>query len=258
VAGRFSPVAGALFTVAERIAARWTAAIVCVSEAERRLALERRIASPALLEVVHNGVADIPAELRAQPGAKGPLRICSIARFQAPKDHATLLAALARISGCEWELQLIGDGPLEAEVRSLAGRLGLDGRVRIAGYMSDPAPVLASASVFALSSRSEGFPRSVLEAMRAGLPVAVSDVGGVREAVEHGKTGLLVPPGDPSALAAALGRLLSAPELRDRMGAAGRAAFESQFRLETMVDRTALLYERVLEGHRLARGADAR
>src|ERR1035441_5888237 len=110
-----------------------------------------------------------------------------------PKDHRTLLAALAALRAQPWELDLVGAGPLEMEMRDLASELGLGGRVRFLGYVADPAPVLAGAQLFVLSSRSEAFPRSVLEALRAGLPVVASAVGGIGEAVTDGVNGLLVP-----------------------------------------------------------------
>ncbi|MCL5742710.1 MAG: glycosyltransferase family 4 protein [Acidobacteria bacterium] len=235
-----------VFTVAERVASRWTDAIICVCEYEKRLALEKRVASAEKLHVVYNGACDIPASLRAHPGV-APVRICSVARFEAPKDHVTLLHALARLRPQSWELELIGDGPLQPGIRRLAGELGLSGRIRFSGYQRDPAPALAAAQVFVLSSRSEGFPRSVLEAMRTGLPVVASDVGGVGEAVKNGGTGLLVPGGNPEALAAALGELLGAASERQRMGAAARAAYESRFRLETMVENTVAIYATVLK-----------
>jgi glycosyltransferase involved in cell wall biosynthesis len=244
---------GAVFSLAEKVAARWSAAIVCVCEEEKRLALRKGIAGAGKLFVVHNGVGDIAPELRACP-AGTPVRICSIARFASPKDHRTLLTALAalRSQPCSqpcsqpWELDLVGDGPLEAEMRRLVSQLDLGGRVRFHGYLADPAPVLAGAQLFALSSRSEAFPRSILEALRAGLPVVASDVGGVGEAVTDGVNGLLVPAGNAGKLAMALGKLLGDVSLRERMGAAARATYERRFRLEYMVDRTAAIYVTLL------------
>jgi glycosyltransferase involved in cell wall biosynthesis len=241
---RVSRGAGALFAAAERVAARWSAAIICVCEQERRLALAKGIAPAGKLVVVHNGVRDIDPGLAAHPG-RTPVRFCSVARFAAPKDHHTLLSALAVLRSETWELDLVGDGPLLPEIRGRAEALGLGGRVRFHGYVADPAAALSGAHVFVLTSRSEAFPRSILEAMRAGLPVVASDVGGVGEAVTEGLTGLLTPAGDAAALAAALGRLLADPELRRNLGSAGRATYESRFRLERMVDRTDGIYARL-------------
>lgn len=245
IGSRMSPRMGAIYGLAEKVASKWSAAIICVCEAEKRLALSKRVAAADQMLVVHNGVRDVARELRASP-AQSPVRICSIARFAPPKDHRTLLAALAALRSQPWELDLVGTGPLEPEMRHLAGELGLAGRVRFHGYVADPAPVLAGAQLFVLSSRSEAFPRSVLEAQRTGLPVIASAVGGISEAVTDGVHGLLVPPANSGALAAAVERLLGDAQLRESMGAAARATYERRFRLEYMVDSTAAIYATLL------------
>jgi len=230
-----------LFGLAERLMARWCEMIVCVCESERRLALDKRIAGPEKLVVVHNGVRDVGEELRARLDLT-PVRICSVARFEKPKDHATLLKALALIRELPWSIDLIGDGPRESKMRRLALELGLGERVRFHGALANPAGLLAQAQVFVLSSRSEAFPRSILEAFRAGLPVAASHVGGVGEAVTEGTNGLLVAPGNPQALASALKRLVESAPLRQSMGEAARAAYEQRYRLEIMADMTSAVY----------------
>ena len=247
IENRISPRLGPAFTRAERWAARWTSAIVCVCEYEKRLALRKAITSEEKLHVVHNGVRDIPASLRARPETDaGQVRIVSTARFESPKDHATLLHALAALRERPWVLDLIGDGPLEPAIRLLADALGIADRVRFLGYQREPARVLAGAQLFVLSSRSEAFPRSVLEAMRAGLPVVASDVGGVREAVTDGIEGLLVPPRSPGALSAALESLIAGAARRRGLGAAARAAFESRYHLDRMIEKTTGVYARVI------------
>jgi glycosyltransferase involved in cell wall biosynthesis len=246
VGDRMSPRGAPFYRVAERLAAPWGHAIVCVCQSERRLALAHRIAPPERLHVVHNGVRDVPQALHASP-ALSPPRIVSVARFEPPKDQATLLNALARLGDLDWNLDLVGDGPAEAANRALATRLGVAGRVHFLGYQPDVAAILARAQIFALSSRSEAFPRSVLEAMRAGLPVVATAAGGVAEAVENGINGALVPLGDAPALAEALRRLILDPAARQLQGAAARARYQLQFRLEYMIEKTAALYESVLE-----------
>lgn len=240
---RISAASGAVFAAAERMAARWSAAIICVCEYERRLAIEKKVGVPEQFFVVPNGVRDIFASQRAD-ARRTPARIAAVARYEAPKDHDTLLRALAQVQG-KWSLDLIGDGPLEGEIRRLAETLGLARRVRFLGYRADVAAALADAQLFALSSRSEALPRSVLEAMRAGLPVVASDVGGVREAVEDGASGILVPAGDTAPLASALETLLADSNLRQRMGAAGRLVFERRFGVERMIGDTEAVYVNV-------------
>ncbi len=106
--------------------------------------------------------------------------------------------------------------------------------------------VLAEAQVFVLATNWEGLPLSVLEAMRAGLPVVATDVGGVGEAVVEGKTGFLVPRGDEEALKARLRTLLLSPDLRASMGEAGRRRYEEAFTLERMLRETWRVYQEVL------------
>ncbi|MBS1857966.1 MAG: glycosyltransferase family 4 protein [Acidobacteria bacterium] len=246
VAGRFTGAASGVFALAERFAARWDAPVICVSEAERAIALAAGLAAPERLYVVHNGVSEVPPGFRATPDS-APARICCVARFAAPKDHTTLLEALAALRERAWSLELIGDGPLEDRARRLAARLGIAGRVTFRGYRSDPEAALAACQVFVLPTRSEAFPRSVLEAMRAGLPVVASNVGGVGEAVEDDVTGLLVAPGDPRSLASALDALLGDAELRARLGQAGRRAYEQRFTLERTIERTLGVYRAIMD-----------
>jgi glycosyltransferase involved in cell wall biosynthesis len=253
---RLSATEGWLYTHAERVAAKWCQAIVCVSEYEMQIAVNKMVSDRNRLHVIHNGVADIAPSLRADPGCSNWVRFVSVARFERPKDHATLLRALAGLGSFRdpnVELTLIGDGPGESAARRLAFQLGIAEHVRFHGYEADPAHVLAEAHGFVLSSRSEGFPRSILEAMRAGLPVIASDVGGVREAVDDGKTGLLVPAGSASDLTVALRLLVGDPARRRCMGCAGRRRYEERFSFERMAEKTAALYAVVLEWDRQAR-----
>lgn len=247
----------AVFTAGERAVAPLAERIVTVSDYDRRLALERRVAGADELVTVHNGVVDVDARLRAEPrggeaesgeGAgtdEEPCRIVMVARFERQKDHATLLRALARLERRPWLLGLVGEGPHAAEARRLARELGIRDRVRFLGHRDDVAEVLATAHLFVLASRWEGFPRSILEAMRAGLPVVASDVGGVSEAVAEAETGYLVEPGSPGPLAGRLGAMIGDPDRRARMGRAGRRRYEDRFTFERMFERTRALYGEV-------------
>ncbi|MCW5965655.1 MAG: glycosyltransferase family 4 protein [Bryobacterales bacterium] len=239
---RISPLAGPVFTAVERLAARWSAAIVCVCEYEKQLAIQKRIAPASLFRVIHNGMPDVDPGHFSDPSTHPP-RLCSVARFEAPKDHSTLVHALARMTDIPWQLDLVGDGPLQAEIETLVARLGLAERVRFLGYQRDPSLVLARSQIFVLSSRSEAFPRSILEAMRAGLPVVASDVGGVSESVVNEGSGLLAPAGNPVALASQLRRLTENGSFRQRLGKQGRLSYSDRFRFETMVETMAALYE---------------
>jgi glycosyltransferase involved in cell wall biosynthesis len=123
----------------------------------------------------------------------------------------------------DFRAAFVGQGPDVPDVAALGER------IELLGARSDVPELLCSSDVFVLSSRSEAFPISILEAMAAGLAVVATDVGGVAEAVVHGETGLLVPPGDPHALAEALDLLLRDPDLRRRLGSSGRARAQRLF-----------------------------
>ena len=213
----YDGLAGRLYLWIERLMRPLTTAVVCVADATLRQGLAARACDPARAVVIHNAV-DI-ASFHTRPETAGTCRIVSVGRFAYPKDFATLLDALELVEG-DWRAALVGDGPGLADV---ADRVDSRGRMEVLGPRGDVSEVLARSDVFVLSSRSEGFPVSILEAMAAGLPVVATDVGGVAEAVVQDETGDLVPPGDPQALAEALERLVADPARRRRLGEAGRA-----------------------------------
>jgi glycosyltransferase involved in cell wall biosynthesis len=168
-----------------------------------------------------------------------------VARFSPQKDHQTLLQALASLQHLEWELDLIGDGPLIDRVKSLAVSLKLSGRTRFLGQRMDVESLLAQSQISILATNWEGFPLSILESMRAGLPVIASSVGGVEEAILDEETGYLVPRGDVAALRDRIRALVEAPDLRLRMGKLARVRYEQHFSLETAVRKTLDVYHQV-------------
>jgi glycosyltransferase involved in cell wall biosynthesis len=235
---------GRLFLRIERLVRPLTTTVVCVSEATREQGVAAHACDPAGSAVIHNAV-DV-ASFRTTNGAAGPARIVGVGRFAYPKDFSTLLAALELV-GAGYRAALVGDGPGLGEVVTALRARGLSDRVELLGARGDVSDVLARSDVFVLSSRSEGFPVSILEAMAAGLPVVATDVGGVAEAVVDGETGILVPAGDPEALAAALGRLVADPALRRRLGAAGRTRAFRRFDVAHFRAEHLELYRRELE-----------
>jgi glycosyltransferase involved in cell wall biosynthesis len=223
---------------ADRLLRPLTTATICVANNERRVGIAARTCDANRTVVIHNAV-DVQATPRATP-CGGDVLVLSVGRLKYPKDHRTLLEAAARARG-QWRLEIVGDGPDRAELEALASE-----RSQLLGERSDVPDLLARASVFVLSSHSEGLPISVLEALAAGLPVVASDVGGVRELVEDGVNGVLVPPGDAVALAAALTRLVADADLRRTMGAASRSRAEKLFDLPRFRQAHLELYRRLL------------
>jgi glycosyltransferase involved in cell wall biosynthesis len=230
----------------ERVAALPGGAIINVSEANRDLALRYRIAPSNRLVTIHNGIPD----LQFEPGPVQPVQsqmpiVAMVARFAPQKNQAMLLDAAARIS-IPFRILFAGTGPTMVEIIAKAKSLGLDGRTEFLGDRSDIAQLLRAASVFALPTNWEGFPLSILEAMRAGLPVVASDVGGVREAVIEGENGFIAPRGDLDAFTGALERVLTDDILRARMANTSRRMFEQRFTAEYMFSKTFNVYRQAV------------
>jgi len=223
----------------ERLAGGVSGAIINVSEANRNLALKYRIAPPERLVTVHNGIPD-PVWQPPEPDCGVP-RIIMVARFAPQKNQMMLLEAAAGIQQ-PFHLVFVGAGPTLASVRERAQQLGLTDRTTFAGNRSDVPDLLRQSAIFALPTRWEGFPISILEAMRAGLPIVASDVGGVREAVMDGENGFVTGQADTEAFRRAIGVLLADSELRRRMALRSRALFEERFTVQHMLEKTYGLY----------------
>jgi glycosyltransferase involved in cell wall biosynthesis/uncharacterized membrane protein len=240
---------GRLFLWAERMVRPITTAVICVSHASREQGIAARACIAGRTVVIHNAV-DTTSFLPARR-TEGPPRIISVARFAFPKDFATLVRALALVSA-DYRATFVGDGPALPDIATVVEMQGLEGKVELLSARGDVRELLASSEIFVLSSRSEGHPVSLLEAMAAGLPVVATDVGGVAESVVHGQTGMLVPAGNVAALASALERLAEDEHLRRRLGAAGRARARELFGLSRFRSSHLALYQRELERARRA------
>jgi glycosyltransferase involved in cell wall biosynthesis len=220
-----------------RLAAALTDRYVCVSRDSAGRAAGQGV-SRRKLAVVPNGI-DLTRFPPSGGRDDGPA-VC-VARLSPEKDLDTLLkaAALASREDRAFTLEIAGDGPCRDDLVRTAAALGVGGRVRFLGPVRDVPALLARAGLFALSSRTEGVSLTLLEAMASGLAVVATRVGGNPEVVADGETGLLVPPADPPALAAALLRLRRDAADRRRMGEAGRRRAERLFDIRRM----AAVYE---------------
>lgn len=226
----------------KRLTARRLSAHVAVGESSAR-EIERVVGLRAgSVRTIHNGVPDLswPSDDRRVNSA--PL-IGAIGRLEPQKGFDVLLRALPRVP--EAHIVLVGDGAERDRLELLAAELGIQERVHWQGWSDESRAYLPSFDVFALPSRFEGFPLVVLEAMLAQLPVVASDVGSVAEAVLHGETGLLVPPGDPETLARALRELLDERARRRAMGARARSLVLERFTAQTMARSFESLYDEI-------------
>lgn len=213
--------------------------------------------APERLHVVPNGL-DLeryaaPAPLsRAGLGlpADAPL-LALVGRLAVEtKGHLDLLRAMGEPGLEACRLLVVGDGPDRARLERAVADLGLAGRVALAGHRADVEALFGLADIAVMASRHESSPNVILEAWAAGRPVVATRVGGVPELVRDGADGLLVPPGDPPALAAALRALLADPALARRLGEAGRARVYADYTAAAMARRVGALYERLLAGGR--------
>jgi glycosyltransferase involved in cell wall biosynthesis len=236
------------YAFAEHLAAPLADHIITVSEYDRKLAVARGIAAERKITRIYNGVADLAT--KSAPRRSGPPRIIMTGRFAPQKDHIGLVRALGHLRDLDWGLDFAGAGATQTDVAALVGSLKLDDRVNFLGQRHDVPDLLRRTDIYALISHWEGFPYGVIEAMSAGLPVVASDVGGVAEAVEHGVTGFVVPRADERAIAERIAVLLGDPDLRARLGAAGRTRYQEEFRIDVMLERTLGLYEEVVAAHR--------
>lgn len=243
----------------DRALARITDRIACVSRAvqafyrdtvgipERKLEYLPNGIDTSLYAAPGNGLGESRAGLALGLGSDHHV-VTIVARLLPQKNHHCLLQAVAlwRAKDPLARCLVVGDGALREELEERARSLGVRDVVLFLGERRDVPRILAASDVVTLSSVHEGMPLAVLEGMAAGKPAVVTDVGGNREVVEDGRTGLVVPPEDPEALADAYEKLFSDTAVRARMGAQGRDRVNETFSLTAMVRRNEALYATLL------------
>lgn len=230
--------------MAEKLTVKFVNQIITVSYYDFNLAVKHNICQPSKLKVIHNGIPDLNYE---QTIDGNDVQLVMVARFLYPKNHMLLFEALQTIKDLNWKLTLIGDGPLLKDCKLRVEKLGLSSKIQFQGAHSQVAQVLANSHVFVLISFFEGFPISILEAMRAGLPVVASDVGGISESVKDSENGYLVVNNKIKILTERLEKLIKDKSLREKMGRDGRGKYEDLFYSEKMIQETEMIYESVLK-----------
>ena len=238
----------------ERRCSKFTDAVICVSEADRTQALRHRLADESRIRLIRNGIETTPPrsgpawdrrllELQRKLNLDRPI-VGAVARLHRQKGVSYLFRAAETIllAHPEAKIVVVGGGPLETEFRAMTAKEGFGRSVAFLGERADASEILALFDVFVLPSLWEGLPLALVEAAAAGKPIVATDIDGVREVVRNGETGLLVPPRDSAALAAAVLRLLDDPDLARRLAGRARAEVPPLYTVERMVSETASLY----------------
>lgn len=248
----------ALFLNAERLLRNWTTWFICVCQADLEHCAQAGTIIPEKAGVIYYGIEEIEPDKYVEAGqgvrcefglAPDTALGLHLARFHYQKGQEYLLEALSQVVKATEKgvFLLVGDGPRFDEMKKLAEALALpEDRVIFTGARTDSYALLAACDFMVLSSRWEGLPFTILEAMNMGRAVVSTDVDGIPEAIEVEANGLLVPEADPDTLAKALISMLEDPERVSRMGAKGREIFQERFVIARMCDEIFSLYEDVL------------
>ncbi len=236
----------------ENVLAKFTKTIISVAESiKNQMSIFANI-DPRKIKIIHNGIEydkfdrtiDKEKIKRSLSLAKDDIVIGNVARFYDNKDHKTLLKAFKLVLGKVQNtyLLLIGDGPLKKEAEDVAKDLQLEKKVKFIGNRRDIPAILKIMDVFALSSKKEGLPIVLLEAMASGLPVVATNVDGNAEAVQHGKTGIIVPAKDHNLLAEAIISVLIDKEQAKQMGKKGQERVRQYFSFKKMIKKYEDIY----------------
>lgn len=255
--GYFGPAATQLFIRLERFLARLSDKIITISERLRDDLIEKGIASREKIEVIELGLNLAPFlavrersnTLRAtlKMGVADPL-VGIVGRLVPIKDHVTFLKAAARVAKARDDVKfaIIGDGELRADLEALGRTLGLNERIYFAGWEKDLAPIYADLDLIVLSSRNEGTPVSIIEGSAAGKPVVATCVGGIPDMIADGWNGLLVPPGDPEALAKSILRMIESPRMAETFVQRSREKIKEKYGIQRLVCSLESLYIHLL------------
>lgn len=246
-----------LLTAFERLLAHITDLVIANAESVKEYVSRAHGIAAAKIHVIYNGismdriargVASAAAGIASDRWGVGLRTVAMIASLTPKKDHETFLSAarIVRNQLPETRFLVVGDGALRARLEARVREMGLEESVIFTGEIDDAAALLAAVDVSVLTSLKEGCSNTVLESMAAGKPVVATRVGGTPELVDDGVTGFVAPAGDAEGIARRVIELLSDPDLRRRMGDAGRARAWERFGAERMVEETTELYLSIL------------
>lgn len=230
-----------------------TRKVICVSEFDRQLAKRWFLHNYNRVVTVHNGIVDKAFNGNLVREYSLPLKLISVARFSHPKKNMELIKAVEQINKLysdNLQLNMVGDGPLLSEAQAYVTAHKLENEVHFLGSRTDVDDILNQNDIFCLISNYEGLPISIIEAMRAGMPIIASDVGGVNELVQDGVNGFLIPRGNISELVEKLKYILDHKELIKFMGEASRKIYEEEYTADRMNQKILSVYNEVIAVHK--------
>ncbi|QLD90795.1 glycosyltransferase family 4 protein [Natronomonas salina] len=206
---------------------------------------------PANIQTIYPGIEldrfeNVGEPTEPLPNPDERLVLTSVGALIPIKGHETLLHALSGLD-LEFVLYIVGTGPLKSYLESLVRNLGISDEVHFLGFREDVPEIYAQTDIAVTPSLSEAFPRVVLEAMASSIPVVASDVGGIGEAINDDRTGILVPPKNSDAFASAISNLAKDPDRRQRMGIAGRERVAERFAFERGVEQVEAVYRDLIQ-----------
>lgn len=242
-----SPTKQKIYAKLEKFLINFSDHVITVSEFDRIYGFNFGVGSPDKVTTVHNGIPFEHQQCKESKISVGPpCKIIMVARFDDQKDQMTLIQALDLLKDKNWIMDFIGSGPTLELCKQVVNQLALDEKIKFLGQQRNVKDFLNRSDIFVLSTNYEGFPLTILEAMRAKLPVIATDVGGNNESVINKETGFLTRKNDVQDLSQALSTLIDNKSLALEMGNRGYNRFIGEFTHDLMLQKTLEVYTQVL------------
>lgn len=232
----------AFYKTLEKFTAKFKNQIICLSEFDKQTAIKQKIVPAEKISVIYNGIAPIKFLPRDEARKKlkihdGTILVGTIANLYKTKGLNYLIEAMNQVSGTRRQVLIIGDGPEKNNLESS------NDKITLAGNIPNAASLLSAFDIYVCSSIKEGLPYTILEAMKAGLPIISTDVGAIPEIITDGKNGLLVEPKKPEQLVEKIKYLIDNTDIAKKLGEQAKKDVAEKFSLERMLKETEKIYE---------------
>lgn len=237
-----SPKKQKIYAMLEKFLINFSDHIITVSEFDRIYGFNFGVGSPDKVTTIHNGIPIQDLQTKKVKQGDQPCKVIMVARFDDQKDQITLIQALGLLENKNWVMEFIGSGPTLEYCKQKVNKLGLENKIKFLGQQRNVKDFLNESDIFVLSTNYEGFPLTILEAMRAKLPVIATDVGGNNESIIDKETGFLTKKNDVHDLSKALSTLIDDRGLALNMGECGYNRFIENFTHDLMLKKILKIY----------------